>query len=79
MCSVHKHFLLRETWKYNIRGSFVVTLGHSCVLLDKIHIPYVKGEHSTWSVEDTYQVQMSGAHTKSASKCPGGGSGGRVE
>ena len=23
MCSVYKHFLLRETWKYNIRGSFV--------------------------------------------------------
>ena len=29
MCSVYKHFLLRETWQYNIRGSFVVTRGHS--------------------------------------------------
>ena len=29
MCSVYKHFLMRETWKYNIRGSFVVTRGHS--------------------------------------------------
>ena len=29
MCSVYKHFLLRETWKYDIRGSFVVIRGHS--------------------------------------------------
>ena len=29
MCFVYKHFLLRETWQYNIRGSFVVTRGHS--------------------------------------------------
>ena len=33
MCSVYKHFLLRETWKYNIRGSFVVTRGHSWSLV----------------------------------------------
>ena len=29
MCSVYKHCLLRETWKYNIRRTFVVTRGHS--------------------------------------------------
>ena len=33
MCSVYKHFLVRETWKYNIRGSFVVTRGHSWSLV----------------------------------------------
>ena len=31
--SMYKHFLLRETWKYNIRGSFVVTRGHSWSLV----------------------------------------------
>ena len=30
---MYKHFLLRETWKYNIRGSFVVTRGHSWSLV----------------------------------------------
>ena len=36
-----------------------------------------KREHNTWPVGETYQVQMSGSCTKKASKCPGGGGGGR--
>ena len=36
-------------------------------------------EHSTRFLGDTYQAQMSGAHPKLASKCPGGERRGRVE
>ena len=39
----------------------------------------LRGEHSTWSIGDTYQAQMSGTHPKRASKCPGGGKGGGGE
>ena len=35
----------------------------------------LREEHSTRSLEDTYQAQMSGTHPKLASKCPGGGRG----
>ena len=39
----------------------------------------LRGEHSTRSLGDTHQVQMSGAHPKLGFKCPGEGRGGRVE
>ena len=32
----------------------------------------LRGEHNTWPVKGTYQVQMSDARPKKASKCPGG-------
>ena len=39
----------------------------------------LRGEHSTRSLVDAYQAQMSHAHPKLASKCPGGRRGGAVE
>ena len=53
-----------------------------CILIEYIYgrrqHQMLRREHSTRSLGDTYQVQISGAHTKLASKCPGGGRGGRV-
>ena len=39
----------------------------------------LRGEDSTQPLGETYQAQMSGAHTNWVSKCPGRGSGGKVE
>ena len=57
---------------------------HIFLHIDRIYLQQkatqmLRREHSTRSLGDTYQVQMSGTHPKLASKCHGGNRGARVE